>query len=339
MRKAETVISIVLGAVLLSAVLVLARQRQLAGSLNPDPASPGADPAPTGVADNQGDVTQGFERIRTYALGAYHADVYRASASQLDFAAAQLVIYDHADHPLLKLEGLESTKTPWTVLYDFRSHHGVETEGQGHHPSYLKDLSGDGKPDVIVGQFSGGERCCTTVTVVELGLESVRTVGRIGGLSGLPFEALELRKLDRRAKSGWQLVAHRRYGTPCGSPDDAADVPAVYTYSSEGQFVVETPRYTPYFEGVLRRNLARWARQDQRSIQLLSTLALDYAGLGREEESHRFVTANVSQFAPEITAAGVEPQTCTAYLETLADQLAGEARQGAAALRGSGRGG
>lgn len=333
MRKAEMVISILLGVVLLSAALVLERQGQSAGSLNP--ASLATDPAPKAAGDNPAVVTQGYERVRTYPLGAYHADVYRASSLQLDFAAAELVIYDHADHPVFKLEGLESTKTPWTVLYDFHARNGVATAGRGLHPSYLKSLTGKGKPDVVIGQFSGGERCCTTVIVVELGPESVRTVGHIEGLSGLPFEALELRKLDRRAESGWQLVAHRRYGTPCGSSDDAADVSSVYTYS-QGQFVVETPRYPAYFEAILRRNLARWGRQDQRSIQLLCTVALDYAGLGRKEESHRFVTANLAQFAPELQAAGVEPETCTAYLETLADQLAGQGGKDRVALRGSG---
>lgn len=338
MRKAETVISIALGVVLLVAVLVVEREGQYSGSLRQQ-ASPAAEPAPKAAGDNPAVVPPGYEPVRTYRLGAYHADVYRASPLPLDFGAARLVIYDHAERPVLKLEGLESTKTPWTVLYDFHARHGVEPVGRQFPPappSYLKSLTGDGKPDVIIGQFSGGERCCTTVTVVELGPESVRTVGRIEGLPGLPFEALEVRKLDRRPD--WQLVAHRRYPTLCGSSDDPADVPTVYAYSNGG-FAVEAPRYAAYFEAVLRRNLARWARKDQRSIGLLSTLALDYAGLGRKQESQRFLTANLSHFVPQLKAAGVEPQTCTAYLEKLADQLAGDAGKSRTVPKGAGGGG
>lgn len=320
MRKAETVVSIALGAALLLAAVATERRTRPAGGIRP--AHSVADPGSKETGDNQPASPEGYERVRGYDLGAFRAEVYRARPGQLDFAPAQLVVYDRAGRAALTLEGLESTQRPWMLLYDFRGHDGVQAPGSRTPAVYTQNLSGNGKPDIVIGRYSGGEHCCTTVTVAELDGDSVRTVGHIEGLSGLPFEGLEPRKLDRGP--GWRLVAHRKYRTPCGLPDDAADVASVYAYS-DGKFTVETPRYTAYFEALLRRNLARWARRDQRSLGLLSTLAFDYAGLGRTEESKRFLTVNLPQFEPQLEAAGVEPQTCTDYLETLADQIAGKA--------------
>ena len=321
MRKAETAVSIALGAVLLSAAVVTERRARPAGGVRSKYLV--ADPGPKEGADNQPVFPQGYDRVRSYDLGRFRAEVYRAHPGQLDFAPAQFAIYNRAGRAALKLEGLESTGRPWMLLYDFRGRGGIPAPESRTHAVYTQSLAGNGKPDVLIGQYSGGEHCCTTITVAELDGESARTVGHIESLSGLPFEGLELRKLDRGA--GWQLVAHRKYRTPCVPPDDAVDVASVYAYS-EGEFTVETARYAGYFESLLRRNLAKWARKDQRSLGLLSTLAFDYVGLGRTEEGKHFLTLNLPQFKPQLEAAGVEPQTCTAYLERFAAERAARTR-------------
>ena len=75
------------------------------------------------------------------------------------------------------------------------------------HPSYTRDLTGKGLPDIIMGQYSGGEHCCTVATILELGKDAVTPIGRIDGIDGMPFEGLEVRKLIKGAD--WQCIAHR----------------------------------------------------------------------------------------------------------------------------------
>jgi len=67
----------------------------------------------------------GFERVKTYPLGRYRAGLYRASPAPLIFAPGLFVIYNHESQPLLKLETLEGSRAPWTMLYDFAGRLGL----------------------------------------------------------------------------------------------------------------------------------------------------------------------------------------------------------------------
>lgn len=274
----------------------------------------------TGLGGKLPEIT-GFERLRTFHLGRYRAGLYRASPAPLVFAPGLFVLYNRESQPVLKLETLEGSKEPWTRLYDFSGRLGVQPPGRPARPVYTRTLTGAGQPDIIVGQFSGGERCCTVATVFELGKESVKTVGRIEGLDGLPFERLELRKLGKNP--AWELIAHRAYLTLCGSPADAADVISVYAYAG-GQYTDQTSRYADFLASVLEQNLARWSRGKGRTIPLLQTLAVQYAMLGKRAEGQRFFAMNLPPLLPELQKAGVDPNACLEDMAALLNRLSNE---------------
>ena len=153
---------------------------------------------------------------KTFRLGNYRAGLYRATPAPLIFAPGRLVIYDHANQPVFRLETLEGSKDSWSALYDFNGRHGLPAPGSRARASYTRDLTGNGVADVIVGQYSGGDHCCTVATILELGKDAVTPIGRIDGIDGLPFEGLEVRKLSKGAS--WQCIAHRPYVTSLRKP-------------------------------------------------------------------------------------------------------------------------
>ncbi len=212
MQKGESIVSIALAAVVLLAVLAVQRRWDPADLK--DVASSAEDflLTPGGVGGEVPDIA-GYERLKTYRLGDYRAALYRAAPAPLVFAPGRIVVYDHADHPVFKLDTLEGSKDAWSALYDFNGHQGLPTAGGRERPSYTRDLSGNGVADIIIGQYSGGEHCCTVATILELGKGAATPIGRIDGIDGLPFEGLEVRKLIKGA--GWQCVAHRPYMTAC----------------------------------------------------------------------------------------------------------------------------
>jgi hypothetical protein len=316
MQKGENVISIaVAGAVMLAFVAVHARWqptalRELAAS---------AEEFLRTAAGRRGQIPEisGYEKVTTYRLGDYNAVLYRRSPAPLIFAPGVFMIYDDDNRAVFKLDTLEGSREHWTTLYDFAGQKG-KTVRRNARPVHLRPLTGTEVPHLIIGQYSGGDHCCTTATIVELG-EQVQAIGRIDRLDGLPFEGLELRRQDE--KSPWVFVAHRPHRTVCGGHRDSADVLAVFDYE-EGRFRDRTGRHVAFLEEVLAQNLEKWASGKERSLHLLQTVSAAYARLGRREEAKRFFAMNVSEVLPDLRRRGVDPNACLEDVELLLDRVA-----------------
>jgi hypothetical protein len=262
----------------------------------------------------------GYEKLKTYRLESYRAALYRQSPASLVFAPGRFFVYDQDNQPVFKLETLEGSRDSWTTLYDFNGHHGLPVPGSRSRPEYTKSLTGDRVPEVVVGQYSGGEHCCTAATIVKLGKGSVAVLGRIDGLDGLPFEGLEIRNIHK--DKSWECVAHRPYVTSCGAPSDAADVLSIYA-STNGQYLDQTNQYADYLTAVLRQNLAKWRQEKSPSLRLLQTLAAELAQLGQKDEGKRFFAANLNRFLPTLRQRNIDPNACQDDLENLIDRLPG----------------
>ena len=250
-------------------------------------------------------------------MGDYHAGLYRHSAP-LVFAPGRFVVYDHAGHPVFKLETLEGSRDEWSTLYDFSGRHGLSVPADRDRPSYTRDLTGNGGQDIIVGQYSGGSHCCTVATILELGKDAVKPIGRIEGVDGLPFEGLEIRKINKGPS--WQCIAHRPYVTACGTHFDAADVLAVYAFTGD-RFQDQTVEFADYLQEVLRQDVAKWRQGKNRSMDLLQTVAVDFAVVGQKEVGKRFFALNLSQLMPTLQSQNVDPNACLDALESLVDRM------------------
>lgn len=305
-EKGESVISVALAALLV--LLVLGIQRRWNGSTFKNMAS-SAEVFVLKTTGLRGQVPQlpGYEIVRTYALGQFHAALYRASPAPLVFAAYRFVLYDYLDRPLFTINSVEASMSPWTRLYDFAGRHGLPNPRRRGGPVYTRDLVGDGSPSILLGQYSGGDHCCTTVTVIELGKDSAKVLGTIGGLDGLPFEGLEIQRLNRQRS--WDLIAHRPYRTVCGLHADAADVLAVYSFD-DGKLTDQTPHFQKFLDEVLERNLAKWKQEKNRSLHLLQTLATDYSQVGQPVMGDQFFQQNLPLFFPQLQSKGIDPQAC-----------------------------
>lgn len=317
MQKGENIVSIALAAVVLLAVIALQRKWNPADLT--DAASTAEDFILTtaGIGGQVPDIA-GYERIKTYRLGDYRACLYRATPAPLIFTQGRLVIYDTADHPVYKIETLEGSKDPWSSMYDFNGRHGATVQGSRARQMYTRDLTGDGVPDVIVGQYSGGDHCCTMATILELGKDAVTPIGRIDGIDGLPFEGLEVRKLTKGSSS--QCISHRPFVTACGNHYDAADVLAVYAFTG-GHFQDETVNYGDFFQDALRQDLAKWRLQKNHTMELLQTIAVDFAMVGQKDAGERFFALNLSQLMPSLQSHNIDPNACLDSLATLVDRL------------------
>ncbi len=317
MQKGENVISIALAAVVFLTIIAIQRKWNPASLKEAASSAEDFILTTTGI---RGQVPQisGYEVVKTFRLDTYRAALYRASPAPLIFAPGRLVIYDAGNAPVFKVETLEGSKDAWTTLYDFQGRHGLPAPGRRARQEFMRDLTGDGLPDVIIGQYSGGDHCCTIATIVELGKGSARNLGRIDGLNGLPFEGLEVHKINK--DPSWELIAHRPYGTSCGTRQDDADVISVYAYA-DGRYTDQTSRFPDYLGDLLRQNLAKWKEKKARSLGLLQTLAINYAMLGQQEEGERFFAMNLNVFLPELKTRGIDPNACIDDLETLLSRV------------------
>ncbi len=262
---------------------------------------------------SQGEVPdlEGYSKLQTILLPLnYRAALYRSTVSSLGLATGRFVIFDRAKQPVVKLDTLEGVKDPWTQVYDFAGRNGLPNYATGGYPVYTRQLSGDGKPDLIVGQFSGGNQCCTTATIIELGKTSPQIIGQINDLNGWPFQGLEVRQVKG---PGWQLIAHRLYGTSCGAGTDSADVVRVYSFGASG-FADHTSEFEGYLESVLKSEVAQWKQSKMRTIGLLQTITAQYSVLGFSQQAQKFFQSNSSPFDNQWEAAGTNPHDCSADL-------------------------
>ncbi len=306
MQKGENAISVSLAAVIVL-VFIAAHQRwQLAGFRRVAASAEEYLLATTGLSGQIPELP-GFEKLKTYPLGIYQAALYRATPAPLTFAAGRFVIYDRSNRPVFKMNTLEGSREPWTSLYDFAGRQGRTVTGKRSKPNFALDLNGDGTPDALLGHYSGGDHCCTVATVLELGKESVRVLGRIGGLNGLPFEGLEVRKID--SDPAYEFVAHERYRTLCGAHEDSPEVMSVYDYA-DGQWTNQTARHTVFLRAILGQNIQKWSRTKDQSLQLLQTIAAQYAVLGERESGRRFFAMNLNVLLPGLREKNVDLNAC-----------------------------
>jgi hypothetical protein len=319
MRRGENVISFALAAVVV--LTFVAMQRQWNPASLKDMASSAEDFILTsaGIRGQVPDLV-GYERLKTYRLESYRAALYRQSPASLVFASGRFVVYNRNDQPVFRLETLEGSKDSWTTLYDFNGRRGLSLPGSRSRPEYTKSLAGNSVPDVVIGQYSGGDHCCTVATIIELGADAVGVLGRIDGLNGLPFEGLEIRNIHK--DNSWEFVAHRPYITTCGGHAEAADVLSIYAFVN-GQYVDNTNQYADYLAGMLRQNLIKWREEKSLSLGLLQTLAVQFAQLGRKDEGKRFFAMNLNPFLPNLRQKGIDPNACLDELENLIDRLPG----------------
>ena len=120
-------------------------------------------------------------------------------------------------------------------------------------------MTGNGLPDIVIGQYTGGDHCCTVATILELATSKVSVLGRIDGLGGLPFEGLEIRSIHK--DGAWDFVAHRPYVTNCGDHAEAADVLSIYSFAN-GKYIDATQEYGDYWTLTYGRTWRNGARSE-----------------------------------------------------------------------------
>ena len=318
MEKGENIISTALVAVVVITVLVVHRRCGPAGLTDVASSAEEFILTTTGIRGQVPDLA-GYERVGVFPLGSYRAALYRKSPAPLVFTPGRLVIYNANNQPMFRLDTLEGSREPWTTFYDFAGQRGLTVPGSRTRPVYTRDLNGMGEPEAVIGQYSGGGHCCTTATVLELTKDAVRVIGRVDRLSGSPFEGLELRQFDRTP--AYELLAHREYRTLCGSPREAGDMVSLYLYA-DGVYTDQSASFPGFRESIYRQNLAQWAKENLRSLQLLQTLTLDLVSLGERDQAKRFFAMNLRLFLPQIQRNGVDPNTCLEDMEGMIDRLA-----------------
>ncbi|TAM84583.1 MAG: hypothetical protein EPN47_00250 [Acidobacteria bacterium] len=319
MRKGEFIISTMLA--ILVFLFVLGLQRDWKPSSLKEAAT-SAEQYVLGKPQGHGAYPDipGFERIRTFSLDRqYRAALYRSNSASLGFAPGRLVVYTTDNQVAYQIDTLEGARDAWTALYDFSGRQGLPVANSRSRPVYLRDLNGDHKHELVIGLYSGGNRCCTTVNVVQIDQNSLKVIGHIDGLKGWPFEGLEIRRIGTDPIR--ELVVHRPQVTACGPGEDAADVISIYSFS-DGQYADETSKFADFLQGALQETLAKWSREKEPSLGLLQTVAAQYAVLGQPDRAKTFFTQNLARFIPQMTQQGFDAATCRDDLNSLIDRLA-----------------
>ncbi|HET9179145.1 MAG TPA: hypothetical protein VFQ24_12375 [Terriglobia bacterium] len=319
MRKGEFIISTMLAA--LAFLVVLGLQRDWRPSSLEDAAT-SAEWYVLGKAGMHGEYPDipGFQRISAFPLDRqYRAALYRSNSVSLGFAPGRLVVYNAANQVAYQVDTLEGAREPWTALYDFAGRQGLPVANSRPRPVYLRDLTGDRKPDLVIGLYSGGNRCCTTVNVVQVDKDALKIIGHIDGLKGWPFEGLEIRRIGPGPAR--ELVVHRPQVTACGPAEDAADVISVYSFSG-GQYVDDTVKFEDFLQAILKDNLTKWSREKEPALGLLQTITAQYAELRQPDRAKAFFSQNLSRFLPGMAQQGFDGTDCRDDLNSLVARLA-----------------
>ena len=108
--------------------------------------------------------------------------------------------------------------------------------------------------------------------------------------------------------------------TTCGTHYDAADVLAVYAFT-DGRFQDQTVNFGDYLQDVLRQDLAKWRQEKNRNMDLLQTVAVDFAVVGQKDAGKRFFALNLNQLMPSLQSHNVDPNACLDALEGLVDRV------------------
>ena len=95
---------------------------------------------------------------------------------------------------------------------------------------------------------------------------------------------------------------------------------AIYAFAG-GRFQDQTVNFGDYLQEVLRQNLAKWRQGKNRTMDLLQTVAVDYAMVGQKDAGKRFFALNLSQLIPSLQSHNVDPNACLDALQSLVDRL------------------
>lgn len=155
-----------------------------------------------------------------------------------------------------------------------------------------EDVNGDGKPDLVVAGYSGGEHCCFTYTIVSL-QKVPRTIHKISSRSALTFEKrTDGRVLIRGAESSldYFLVPH-----------PMAVVPQIYLKLQGDDLIDVSEQFRPEYDKLIdqaRSELTegdiakfRASRYNDKmftdqlpTVRRVLTIILNYLYSGREEQ-------------------------------------------------------
>ena len=317
-KSGGAVLSLLLAATILLAVLAL----QKLSESPTEPSSSGAETGELSSASADGfriPRLDGMEAVEILEVGTLRGVVYRYISPPLVFTQGKFILYDQELGLLYEIDTLEGSRDPWTRLYDFSQ----PRRDRRPVPLYARDLNGDQVPEVILGQYSGGAYCCTTATIMSVGVPGVRHLGRIEGISGLPFEGLEARDLN--GDGVWELIVQVPLSVSCVSPSKAPLLPTVYAYR-DGQFTRASADFSDYFERVLRQHLREWRLRRNRTVSILIHTSLLHSVLGRGGEGRTFFEENLKDVLGELEMVGVSRQACENDVMRLLDRVGRESR-------------
>ena len=306
------VLSLILAGLTLGAVLTVQKLYESAPkSSGPERAAPESAASSTSAGDSSFPRQKGMVVFEVREIGSYRAAIYRYASPPLIFTQGRFILYDQELTPLFETETLEGSREPWTRLYEF-------TGSRRRARTLLaKDLDADGIPEIIVGQYSGGSYCCTTVTVVSLDPSGTRVVGRIEGIYGMPLESIEARDLDRNGI--WELIVHLPLATICGPPGKSPHLPVIYTFR-EGNLVEASESFRNYFQQLLTRRRSHWQKRPNRSLQFLLNIVLNYALLDQKNEGQNFFSQQIDLVHAELGLNGASREACESDIQILLER-------------------
>jgi hypothetical protein len=116
----------------------------------------------------------------------------------------------------------------------------------------MRDINGDGWPEVVLADYSGGAHCCTRVTVL-----SVRPKGPVCVFSE-ELGSAPVRFSDLNGDGRMEIVTDRLAEYALGSfAQGTYGIPVIYAPGSNGAYQVNTKAFTNVLLGDLGKEIAR----------------------------------------------------------------------------------